>query len=93
MQLGETVTIDGEPLSVAYDRLLEDSRCPEDVQCVWAGNARIALTVNKAGSTPGGLELNTALEPRTAAYEGYVVTLVELGPGREPSATISVARG
>ena len=93
MQVGDTVTIDGEALSLTYDRLLEDSRCPEDVQCVWAGNARIALTAGKVGSATGRLELNTTSEPKSASYEGYVVTLVDLGRGGEPSATISVSRG
>jgi hypothetical protein len=41
---GETVRVDG--LKVTPLKLLEDSRCPRDVQCVWAGQVRIAATIS-----------------------------------------------
>ena len=28
----------------------EDSRCPVDVQCIWAGDAKIELTISRNGS-------------------------------------------
>lgn len=93
LQVGETVAIDGEGLTLAYERLLEDSRCPPDVQCVWAGNGRILLTVAKQGSAPAGLELNTTLEPKTGRYLDYSVSLVELGREQPPAATVQVNRG
>ncbi|MET0366341.1 MAG: hypothetical protein ABW169_16980 [Sphingobium sp.] len=43
-RLGETAYVGG-PM-VRPDRLIEDSRCPVDVQCVRAGDVRVAVTVS-----------------------------------------------
>ncbi|MFT3967689.1 MAG: hypothetical protein QM690_17590 [Sphingobium sp.] len=43
VHLGETAYVDGP--SVRPDKLLEDSRCPIGLQCVQAGQVRIAATV------------------------------------------------
>ncbi|MEX0790408.1 MAG: hypothetical protein WD178_06485 [Actinomycetota bacterium] len=92
LQVGETVSIDGENLTVTYTRLVEDSRCAEGVQCVWAGNGRIVLTLVKAGAEPVELELNTTLEPRTGRYLDYSVGLDHLGRENPPFATIALNR-
>jgi hypothetical protein len=92
LRSGETVSVDGEGLTITYERLLEDSRCPEDVQCIWEGNGRILLTLAKVGSSPAGLELNTALEPGSGRYLDYSVDLVELGREEPPAATLQVSR-
>jgi len=42
-----TVAVAGERLTVGYNRLLSDSRCPLDVQCITAGNAAVAITLAK----------------------------------------------
>ena len=64
-----------------------DSRCPEGVMCVWAGDAEIALVVHppcyaqgcKAASVV--LALHTGVEPRSGTGWGRRVTLVALTPG------------
>jgi hypothetical protein len=93
MHIGETVSVDGEGLTLTYERLVEDSRCPLDVQCIWAGNGRILVTVTKQGSAPAGLDLNTTLEPKAGRYLEYSVSLVELGREEPPVATVQVTRG
>lgn len=92
IQVGETVAMDGETLTITYDRLLEDSRCPADVQCVWEGNGRVLLTLADGESVPASIELNTSLEPKSVVYSGFTVTLGNLGQGEQPPATIIVAR-
>lgn len=42
--LGETVVL-GD-VSITFEKVVEDSRCPEGVQCVWAGNAKIQVKVS-----------------------------------------------
>lgn len=44
--LGGAVQISG--LSITFDRVIEDSRCPSDVMCIWAGSAAVALTIDGA---------------------------------------------
>lgn len=42
--LGETTRVG--PASVQVDSVVEDSRCPADKQCIWAGRVRINVTVH-----------------------------------------------
>src|SRR5262245_27923464 len=53
-------------LRVRFVAVEEDSRCPENVNCVWAGNARIRITVT-SGRDQQALVLNTTGE-RTARF-------------------------
>jgi hypothetical protein len=41
--LGETIDLQGTMITFA--EVLEDSRCPRTVQCVWAGRARVKVIV------------------------------------------------
>jgi hypothetical protein len=36
-----------EKASICYDSLINDSRCPEDVVCVWSGNVKVALSLKQ----------------------------------------------
>ena len=76
LALGETAALDGH--TIRFAEVVEDSRCPEGAQCVWAGRARIAVTVDGqaialdvphagdggASAEAGGLDVAAqALEP------------------------------
>lgn len=39
----ETIELDGT--LVTFSEVLEDSRCPREVQCVWAGRARVSVRI------------------------------------------------
>jgi len=57
--------------------ILEDSRCPEDVTCVWAGTVKIrALLTSGLGTANQVFELG---QPITT--EAEIVTLVAVEPG------------
>jgi hypothetical protein len=78
---GTEGTVAGTDLRIRFDTLLEDSRCATDVQCVWAGNARIVLRFD--GDTRAGVKHDTLgvfLDPRTATYGGYVIQFESLEP-------------
>lgn len=90
MRVSETVSVSGESLTVRFDAVTEDSRCPTGVQCFWAGNARVAVTLAKTGSAAQSLGLNTGLEPRIGSYLDYTIELVSLAP--YPSATRPIAQ-
>ena len=80
IRVGQWVTIEGERLRVTFSRVAEDSRCPEGVQCVWAGNAKVVLKLSKARRRASTMSLNTGTDPKQAAYRGYEVKLVKLDP-------------
>lgn len=45
LNYGETATLDGGSLTLAFLRVAEDSRCPQDVLCAWSGQVGVALQV------------------------------------------------
>lgn len=66
--------------ALRYVRLVNDSRCPADVQCIWAGDAVIALHWVPATGAERDLELhfNTAAGPNHADLDGRRVTFTAL---------------
>ena len=63
VRIGQTVTIGGPRVTPLA--LVEDSRCPQGVQCVWAGQVRITARVT-TGAGAQVLELTTGKPVRIA---------------------------
>jgi hypothetical protein len=76
-------------LSVRFVELVDDSRCPTDAQCVWAGNAKIKIRVSANGRTHD-LTLDTNGPHQGATAEGYAIKLVGLTPA--PKSNIRIDR-
>ena len=77
------VTLKRESLRIKFAAVTEDSRCPADVQCVWAGNAAVRLDVSIRGRGSKSPTLNTNNRSSLVdenQYPGYRVKLVELSP-------------
>ena len=81
---GHQAIIRGEDLRLRFTEVLEDSRCPTQVQCVWTGQARIAVLVERAGGEPTTTEFNTNPAPgqnvQTARVDQYTIALLALDP-------------
>ncbi len=84
VKVGRTVTFRGETLRLRFAKVASDSRCPEGVDCVWAGNAEVIIEASAGGArSRRTLSLNTnAGQGRAgeATYRGYTVKLVGLTP-------------
>jgi hypothetical protein len=81
LNAGRQVTL--ERLRIKFAAVSEDSRCPSDVTCVWAGNAAVRLAVSTNRSNGKSLTLNTGHSPslaNEAQYQGYNLKLVDLSP-------------
>jgi hypothetical protein len=50
LPVGKTAAINGSGTRIMFRQVREDSRCPTDVTCVWAGDAKIEVTVLRNGS-------------------------------------------
>ena len=77
-RLGQTVTVDGPrvtPLAV-----IEDSRCPAGVQCVWAGRVRLSVRI----ATGAGTTTREMTSGMPLAVADGALTLVEVSPARRP---------
>ena len=67
-------------MNIRFLELIEDSRCPTDTNCVWAGNAKIKIRVSKSGrSEEITLDTNGPKQYATT-QDGYSVKLVGLTP-------------
>ncbi len=62
---------------------IKDTRCPEDVNCVWAGNAVIKFSVSKGTLAAKTFELNTGLDPMSIIYQGYEIKIKDITPNRK----------
>jgi hypothetical protein len=99
---GETASVSGEDLTVTFESVPADSRCPVNVTCVWAGDATVQLRARKDAAAEGRPELHTNNGPSEAAYEGFRIVLEKLEPKprdgvklepRDYVATLMVSRG
>jgi hypothetical protein len=79
LALGRTVAIAGTPYQVTFEAVPEDSRCPIDAVCVWAGNARVSLRLTAEGKD-SSIALNTGSEPRSATAGNLRLELRALAP-------------
>ncbi|HEX8242265.1 MAG TPA: hypothetical protein VF541_02170 [Longimicrobium sp.] len=81
LTLGQTAVLAGEPLTVRFATVLEDSRCPVGVQCVRAGEGRIQVSLHAAGRDASVVVLSTdPPNPQRASYGEYEVELRGLEP-------------
>ena len=95
IRVGRTVTFRGETLRLRFVRVAEDSRCPTNVDCIWAGNAEVLIEVSARGARGRKiLALNTNAGQGRAGegeYRRYTVKLVALSP--YPSNTRKIRQG
>lgn len=59
---------------------VEDSRCPQDANCIWAGNAKVTVKITNSKGKSQICDLNTNLQPQTVKFEGYEIKLGEVTP-------------
>jgi hypothetical protein len=75
----QRTTARGE-LTIKFVTVMEDSRCPVGVNCVWAGNAKIRLKVTDRRGRTKMMELNTNAEPKIDQVGRYSISVVNLTP-------------
>ena len=89
--IGKLVEVEIDGLTLEFLEVTEDSRCPANVVCVWAGQAKVVIAAIDGGRDLGKHEL--VLDPTGANSNGvelgkYSVALVALNP--YPSASYSI---
>jgi hypothetical protein len=75
----QTAQISAENISVTFQGVLEDSRCPVDVTCIWAGLAKVSLQVSVSGQERE-LSLSTSPPENSAVFENYTFWLISVRP-------------
>ena len=80
LKFGEIVTIHGEPLSIKFTTVVDDSRCPIGVICIWEGNAQIRLRLETPDVRATEVSVNTSIDPGHVLFAGYTIQLKMLSP-------------
>lgn len=81
IKLGKTA--DFGDYSVKFIRVISDSRCPKNVTCVWAGEAKILVEIYKAGKSVGSKEVvigPTAKKAALVALKNKTIKVYGLSP-------------
>lgn len=89
VMINKEIFLPKSKLYVRFVSLIEDSRCPTDTTCVWAGNAKITVRVSRNGNVKA-IILNTNPKEPVAGFGGYSIKLVRLTP--EPRSNIRIDR-
>jgi len=80
LAIGESRQLPGG-LTLSLKTVSGDSRCPQDVTCVWAGSVAAGLELaGPAGDT--SFTLNSGIAPRDATFGGWRVSLARVAPTR-----------
>jgi hypothetical protein len=77
---GQEVHAPDGVMRIAFLGVRSDSRCPMDVQCVWAGNAEVQIGVAFGTGPTVAYLLNTGLGVRSVDVGASRLTLVDLRP-------------
>ena len=51
LAFGHSASLEGVGLTIRFIEVTEDSRCPEEVECVWAGRVSCLVDIIYSGST------------------------------------------
>lgn len=84
---GQSARIPSQGIEVRFDSVSGDSRCPEDVVCVWAGDAAINLTLTK-GAQSRAVAIHTTLDPKVITEGEILISLVKLAPNTNSTKSI-----
>jgi hypothetical protein len=82
---GATVAVKGKGIKVRFVAVTQDSRCPKDTTCIWAGEVKAQLDILKISQT-WQIELP---EGGNTVIDDLRVTLVRVEP--QPTSTARIA--
>ena len=67
-------------IKIKFLDVIEDSRCPAGRECIWAGNAKVRISVRSGNQKPLVLEVNSTVQPQVVNYGRYEIRLAGLDP-------------
>ncbi len=83
LKVGETAISRSENTKILFEKVMEDSRCPTYVVCVWEGQATILVTVIKNNETVNTFNLTSRAgheDLGTKSFDGYFLRLLKIEP-------------
>ena len=82
---GENKFLKEYETNITFKQITEDSRCPKDVNCIWAGVATAEIEVMGLHTRPVTMKLSTINDAnknyrKSQNFNGFSISLVELSP-------------
>ncbi len=90
VRVGKQKKASRSKITIKFVSLIEDSRCPEGTNCVWAGNAKIKVSLKLDDDAAVISEMNTNLGAKGTNCGSYAVYLTSLTP--TPNANVRINR-
>ena len=87
VEIHQEKSVPSAGFKIKFVEMVEDSRCPEGTNCIWAGNAKVKIEVRGKGSARS-FELNSTTEPTVIVFSGYEIKFVGLTP--KPAANVRI---
>ena len=84
--VGEAVSLEGTSVSLRFLGVVEDSRCPIDTTCVWAGEVKVKLEILESSKAARQVELKIG---ESADAGGRSITLEQGEP--QPRSNVRIA--
>lgn len=95
--INKTAKIPNSKINLEFKNIVEDSRCPIDVTCVWEGIAIVYVNVNSGKQTEDFQVATRDFQPKSAnksfSFSGYRFTLTDLKPypgGKQEAKSITL---
>jgi hypothetical protein len=76
---GQAAIVEGTSLSLRFDGVSGDSRCPADAICITGGDAQVQIAVTPSAGARRDYTLHTG-DMRPVKHDDLTIALVELSP-------------
>lgn len=80
LPVGQTAVVKGTDTRLTFSEVREDSRCPTDVTCVWAGDAKIRVVVSRNGAADETRIMSITPPNNEARTDNLRIRFVGLAP-------------
>jgi hypothetical protein len=81
LHVGEGLSVGLNDLRVTFQGVTEDSRCPSDVVCIWAGQVVVVVALEVGGNDPYSESLTVGVADKSiVTIGGYLVEAISVEP-------------
>ena len=83
LKIGQSAQVDPEGITIDFLEVTEDSRCPEDVQCIVAGQVSTLVSITMNGTVQGDYNLTIGSREEGAVAitpNGFTIQLKAVDP-------------
>ncbi len=71
---GQTASFAGEDLEIKFTKVISDSRCPQGVVCIWAGEVSCLLEITSGGKTVEKVIVESGSSPAQTTFGSYALS-------------------